>query len=206
MRGRTDYHPSMLLRALSALALLLVFHCSKPGGARLVDGGGAGGAAGAKDGGAGQAGAPGDAGATCAAGLIGTWSMVSVICGGTDVTQDLNTNGGIAGMRIDLSSIGGSCRLASTGSGPTCTEVEEFDLLPDAGGTFSVVSRGITNCQPAQCVFNANDGPCILGDRASQTSLTSIKLDGGNLVMTSQPPAGVCGGYGVATILTYGKS
>lgn len=206
MRGRTDYHPSMLIRALSALALLLVFHCSKPGGARLVDGGGAGGAAGANDGGAGQAGAPGDAGATCAAGLIGTWSMVSVICGGTDVTQDLNTNGGIAGMRIDLSNIGGSCRLASTVSGPTCTEVEEFDLLPDAGGTFSVVSRGITNCQPAPCVFNANDGPCILGDRASQTSLTSIKLDGGNLVMTSQPPAGVCGGYGVATILTYGKS
>ncbi len=138
--------------------------------------------------------------------LIGTWNMVSVICGGTDVTQDLNTNGGIASMRIDLSNIGGSCRLVSTVSGPTCAEVEEFDLLPDAGGTFSVVSRGITNCQPAQCVFNANDGPCIVGDRASQTSLTSMKLDGGNLVMTSQPPAGVCGGYGVATILTYAKS
>ena len=196
----------MLIRTLSALALLTVFNCSKPSGARVVDGGGAGGAAGANDGGAGQAGEPGEAGATCAAGLIGTWSMVSLICGGTDVTEDLNTNGGIAGMRLDLSNVGGSCRLASTVSGPTCTEVEEFELLPDAGGTFSVVSRGITNCQPDQCVFNANDGPCILGDRASQTSLTSIKLDGGDLVMTSQPPAGVCGGYGVATILTYGKS
>ena len=196
----------MLIRTLSVLALLLVFNCSKAGGARVVDGGGAGAAAGANDGGAGQTGAPSDAGATCPAGLIGTWSMVSVVCGGTDVTQDLNTNGGIAGMRIDLSNIGGSCRLAYTVSGPTCTEVEEFDLLPDAGRTLSVVSRGFTNCQPAQCVFNANDGQCNLGDRASQTSLTSIKSDGGNLVMTSQPPAGVCGGYGVATILTYGKS
>jgi hypothetical protein len=193
----------MLIRILSALALLLVFNCSKPGGARVVDGGDAAGAVGTSDGGAGQSGEPGDAGATCAAGLIGTWNMVSVICGGTDITQDLNTNGGIAGMRIDLSNIGGSCRLASTVSGSACTEVEEFDLLPDVGGTFSVVSRGITNCQPAQCVFNANDGPCIVGDRASQTSLASIKLDGGNLVMTSQPPAGVCGGYGVATILSY---
>lgn len=206
MKGQTGYYPSMLMRIVSSLPLLLVFNCSEPGGAGAVDDGGAAGAVSTSDGGAGQVDEPGDSGATCDAGLIGIWNMVSVICGGTDVTQDLNTNGGIAGMRIDLSNIGGSCRLASTVSGPACTEVEEFDLLPDIGGTFSAVSRGITNCEPAQCAFNANDAPCIVGDQASQTSLTSIKLAGGNLVMTSQPPAGVCSGYGVATILTYGKS
>jgi hypothetical protein len=132
--------------------------------------------------------------------------MVSVVCGGTDVTQDLNTNGGIADVRIDIMNVGAVCIVTSTVSGPTCTEVEDLRLLPDVGVTFAVVSRGITNCQPAQCVFNANDGPCILADRGSETSLTSIQLDGDNLVMTSQPPAGVCGGYGVATILTYAKS
>lgn len=191
------------MRALSALALLLFFNCNKPGGAAR-DGGG--GAAGAEVGGLDQVGVPSDAGSVCAAALLGSWSMVSVVCGGTDVTQDIHTNGGIADMRMEFSNTGSSCGLLNTVSGPTCTEAEEFDLAPGAVGTFSIASRGITSCQPAQCVFNAGDAPCIVGDGASASALTSINLDGGNLVVTSQPPAGLCGGYGIATILTYVKS
>jgi hypothetical protein len=196
----------MLVRILSALALLLVFNCNKPGGAARDGGGGVGGGADASVGGAGQGGVPGDAGPACAADFVGTWSMVSVFCGAADVTQDIHAKGGIADMRMEVSSNGASCGLVSTVSGSTCTEVEEFGLLPGAGSTYSVVSRGITNCQPAQCVFNVNDAPCILGDRAGASTLTSMNLDGGNLVVTSQPPAGWCGGAGVATILTYVKS
>lgn len=182
-----DYRRSMLIRTPSALALVLVFNCcSNPGG---------------------TGGAPGDAGPACPSDLVGTWNMVSVFCGDTDVSQSVNTNGGIANMRIEFRDAGASCRLVSTVSGPTCTEVEEFELLlRDASGTFSVGSLGITNCQPAQCVFNANDAPCLVGDRAGETNPNSLKLDGGNLVMTSQPPGGFCGAAGVATILTYAKS
>jgi len=198
-----DYRRSMRIGALLALALLLVFSCNKPGGAAR-DGGG--GAAGAEVGGPDQVGVPGDAGSVCAADLVGSWSMVSVVCGGTDVTQDIHRNGGFADMRMQFSNTGTSCGLVNTVSGPTCTEVEELALLPGAGGTFSIASRGITSCQPAQCVFNAGDAPCIVGDRAGASALTSMNLDGGNLVVTSQPPAGLCGGYGIATILTYVKS
>jgi hypothetical protein len=203
-KGREmDYRGSMRMRPLSALALLLVFNCNRPGGA-AKDGGG--GAAGADVGGPDQVGVPSDAGSVCAADLVGRWSMVSVVCGGTDVTQDIHTNGGIADMRMEFSNTGSQCGLRNTVSGPTCAEVEEFDLLPGASGTFSMTSRGITSCQPAQCVFNAGDAPCIVGDRAGASTLTSMNLDGGNLVVTSQPPAGLCGGYGIATILTYVKS
>ncbi len=109
-------------------------------------------------------------------------------------------------MRMEFGNTGTSCGLMNTVSGPTCTEVEELALLPGVGGTFSIASRGITNCQPTQCVFNAGDAPCIPGDRAGASTLTSMSLDGANLVVTSQPPAGLCGGYSLATVLTYVKS
>jgi hypothetical protein len=191
------------MRVLSALALLLVFNCNKPGGTAR-DGGG--GAAGAEVAGPDQVGVSGDAGSVCGTDLVGSWKMVSVVCGGADVTQDIHTNGGIADMRMEFGNTGTSCGLVNTVSGPTCTEVEELAILPGVGTTFSVASRGITVCQPAQCVFNAGDAPCTIGDRAGTATLTSMNLDGGNLVVTSQPPAGFCGGYGIATILTYVKS
>ena len=198
-----DYPRSMRLRTLTTLALLLVFNCNKPGGAARDSGGDV---ADAEAGGPAQVGVPGDAAAVCATDLLGTWTMISVVCGGTDVTQEIRTNGGIADMRMAFSNTGASCGLVDTVSGPTCTEVEELTLLPGADGAFSIASRGITSCQPTQCVFNASDAPCILGDRAGASTQTSMNLDSGNLVVTSQPPAGLCGGHGIATILTYVKS
>ena len=176
------YHLTMSTKILSAVALLLLSSCSKTEQ---------------------SANGVADADVACASNLVGTWSMISVMCGSTDVTQDIHTAGGISDMRIEFGDTA-PCRLVSTASGPTCTEVEAFDVSAGTAGTLSVVSRGITSCQPAQCVFNANDAPCVVGDRASDTSLASLKLQGGNLTMTSQPP-GLCG-QDVATILTYVKS
>jgi hypothetical protein len=180
----------MFMRTLLVSALLLVLGCDKSDSPKKGDGGGSDGT-----------GAP-----ACAANLVGTWKMVSVFCGDSDVTLSIGTQGGISDMRLQLSDKGTSCGVLSAVSGPTCAETEALALVPDAAGTFSVVSQGITDCQPVQCVFNASDQPCALGDRAGEASTTSLKLDGDTLTMTSQPPSGMCGGSGAATIISYVRS
>jgi hypothetical protein len=143
----------------------------------------------------------------CPAGLVGTWKMISVFCGDIDVTASIGSQGGISEMRLQVSDSGTDCVLVATASGPTCTETEDVSLVPDGAGNYAVVGKGITECQPAQCVFNANDAPCALGDRASSASVsaTALKSDGAALTLSSQPPSGLCGGYGQATITTYTK-
>jgi hypothetical protein len=78
-------------------------------------------------------------------------------------------------------------------------------LLSDSPGITTVVGKGVIDCQPAQCTFNPSDAPCVLGDRASTTSttVTAAASGGATLTLTSQPPSGLCGGYGQATVVTY---
>ena len=170
-----SYHPAMDQRLASLSILLLATACSGPK-------------------------------SNCPANVTGSWTMTSTFCGTTDVTSDITTQGGISQMLLALSDTGGACRIVSTNSGPTCAETEGFVLTANLDGSFTLVpAGGITSCQPAACTFNASDAPCAIGDRADPSTLTSMNLDGGNLVVTSQPPAGLCGSYGVATIVTYQK-
>ncbi len=78
-----------------------------------------------------------------------------------------------------------------------------MDYVPNRdGSSASVAASGIFNCEPAACVFNTADAPCTLGDRADQGSLISVRVLAG-IVVTAEPPAGVCQASGVATVMNF---
>jgi hypothetical protein len=175
------------------LALILALGCDSSDKSKGGDAGG--------DGGGEITETPG-----CTASLVGTWTMASVSCGGADVTASIGIQGGITEMRLQIADSGTSCAVVATTTGPTCVEARKVTLNPAASGSYAVVDQGITDCQPAQCAFNASDAPCKLGDRASEASTSSLDVKDGTLTVTSPPPSGLCGGYGVATIISYTKS
>jgi hypothetical protein len=139
----------------------------------------------------------------CPSNLVGTWRMSFVFCGNTNVTSSINSQGGISGMTLDIRDTGTGCAVVATASGPTCTEVAEASLVPNAVGGHTVIGKGITGCQPAQCVFNPNDAPCALGDGAGETIADSLIWNEGLLIVTTQPPSGLCGSYGTVTTIRY---
>ena len=184
----------MRIRTLSALVLVFALACDGSDKSKKGDAGGDG---------VNQGAVP----LGCPAGL---WIMNSVLCGNIDVTATVASQGGISGMQLQIIDDGTTCTLVATASGPTCTEVEEVTLIPDGTGASTVVSKGSTDCQPAKCAFNSSDIPCRIGDRASATSTTTsttgLTTDGTTLTVTSQPPEGLCGGFGQATTALYTKS
>ncbi len=181
------------LAFVGASALCLTVGCSDGS-----DSGGSGGGGGA-GGGAGG-------GDPTSCGAVGTWIMTSVFCGNNDVTSDLSTQGGIDGMQLEITAVAGGCHLVGTFTGPTCTETEEREAKVESDGTFTEVSSvGITSCEPAMCTFNANDAPCVLGDRAGPSTSTTATVQGDTLVVTSEPPAGLCNMFGLTTIITYAR-
>jgi hypothetical protein len=117
------------------------------------------------------------------------------------------SEGGITEMRLQIQDNGTNCTVVGTSTGPTCTETESVVLQPDSPGMYIAVGKGVTDCQPAQCTFNAKDTPCALGDRASSTtaSIAAFQADGSSFTLTSRPPGGLCGGYGQLTVITYAK-
>jgi hypothetical protein len=152
----------------------------------------------------------GDAAATaCPADVVvGTWKMVSVFCDeDTDVTPAIVSEGGITEMRLQIQDNGTNCTVVGTSTGPTCTETESVVLQPDSPGRYLAMGKGVTDCQPAQCTFNAMDAPCAVGDRAGTTtaSIADFRSDGSTFTLSSRPPAGLCGGYGQRTTITYAK-
>ena len=100
------YYLTMSTKILSAVALLLLSSCSKTEQ---------------------SANGVADADVACASNLVGTWSVISVMCGSTDVTQDIHTAGGISDMRIEFGDTA-PCRLVSTASGPTCSRARDHEL------------------------------------------------------------------------------
>jgi hypothetical protein len=181
----------MRTRTLSALVLVLALACDSSDKSKKGDAGGDG---------VNQGGVP----QGCPA---GTWIMDSVFCGNIDVTATVASEGGISDMQLQIADDGTTCTVVATVTGSTCSEVEEVTLIPDATGTHAVVSKGITDCQPAQCKFNSSDISCRVGDRASgaTTSTTALKADGATLTVTTQPPDGLCGSFGQPTIALYTK-
>jgi hypothetical protein len=144
----------------------------------------------------------------CPASITGSWTMTSTWCGGsdvgTDVTEYLKGEGGISQMLLVLGDTGTSCQMAGTSAGPTCTEMEEMELIANPDGTLvPIQTSGITSCEPAACKFNRADAPCLIGDRADQEALVSVTFEEGRLILTAPPPGGVCGGFGLATVATY---
>lgn len=191
-RAKSAYTAVMRTRTLSVLALVLALACDGSDKSKKGDAGGDS---------VNQGGVP----LGCPAGL---WIMNSVLCGNIDVTATVASQGGISDMQLQIADDGTACTVVATVTGPTCAEVEEVTLIPDATGTHAVVSKGITDCQPAQCKFNTSDIPCRVGDRASvgTTSTSALTADGATLTVTTQPPDGLCGSFGQPTVALYTKS
>jgi hypothetical protein len=194
--------------SLGLLAVVLLFtSCSgpkptkaKPDAAPAADGP----VAGALDVGTGKdVGAALDVHPYCPPNVVGRWTMTSTFCGGMDVTQDLRTKGGISEIGLEIRDVGTICRMYLTITGPTCTETESMDYVPNPdGSSASVDASGIFTCEPAACVFNPSDAPCTIGDRADQGPLTSVRVLPG-IIVTSEPPAGACQSAGVPTVMNF---
>ena len=132
--------------------------------------------------------------------------MTSVFCGPNDVTADVRAAGGITEMRLDISDDSGSCHMVGTFTGPDCIEVEQRGFTIDGSGQLTQTDAlGITSCEPAGCSFNANDAPCMIGDRAGGPGLTSAELDDATIVVTNRPPSGLCQRFGLDTITSYAR-
>jgi hypothetical protein len=124
----------------------------------------------------------------CPPSVVGRWTMTSTFCGGVDVTQDLRTKGGISEIGLEIRDVGTICRMYLTITGPACTETESMDYVPNPdGSSASVNASGIFNCEPAACVFNTSDAPCMIGDRADDGPLTSVRVLSG-IIVTAEPP------------------
>lgn len=147
-----------------------------------------------------------DAGATCP--LDGTWRMEQAFCGDNDVTASLASAGGITSIVVVVTrepgAGDGTCRFEQTFTGASCLEVEtRLAAVGPDGNLTQVSSPGITRCEPAACTFNAEDGACVLGDRAAAVAGSTARVVAGKLVTTSPPTAGFCQRFGLESRLVF---
>lgn len=138
-----------------------------------------------------------DGGPRCA--LEGTWRLVQVLCADMDITDAWRMTVPSSVVVLGTND-GGLCHLAVTHSGPTCTEVQELDEQADG----TLLSRGITACDPPACRFVAADEPCVLGDRAGTQRADLTRTDDRFTVsFAADEPAGFCSRYGLPTRETW---
>jgi len=136
----------------------------------------------------------------------GTWRLFALFCNDLDVTNNVATEGGLESMVVAFTALdGGRCEVVATASGPTCTEVSRAQFMLSAGGDLQSTSEGIIACNPEACAFNAQDAPCVLGDRANEAPPASLTLTAGVLEIVHQAPDGICGRFGQTTTAHYRK-
>jgi hypothetical protein len=123
----------------------------------------------------------------------GVYHLISFKCGAMDITSVWK--GIIPSNTLTFSSQGTSCKMLMTMTAEACKETQEETFVFGPTGTH--VGAGITSCNPVGCKFNANDAPCMVGDRAKPSkAITATGIDVVNGQITIVTPANsgdVCG-------------
>jgi hypothetical protein len=123
----------------------------------------------------------------------GVYTLISFKCGATDITSVWKSI--IPTSTLTFSSQGTSCKMVITNTSNACKETQEETFVFGANG--SHVNAGITSCSPAGCKFNADDAPCVVGDRAAPsmaTTVTGFPVVNGQITMVTPANTGdICG-------------
>ncbi len=84
--------------------------------------------------------------------------------------------------------------------------VGEYDMASE-GSDWAVSTTGITQCEPADCVFAADDAPCKVGDRVSTYRMTvTPSKDGASITGVGNDPENVCSRFNLPTTIVWTRS
>jgi hypothetical protein len=123
----------------------------------------------------------------------GVYTLISFKCGASDITSVWKSI--IPTTTLTFSSQGTSCKMILTNTSSACMEIQEETFVFGAQGTHT--NAGITSCSPVGCKFNADDAPCVVGDRAKATvasSATGFQVVNGQLTIVTPANSGdLCG-------------
>jgi hypothetical protein len=123
----------------------------------------------------------------------GVYTLISFKCGATDITSVWKSI--IPTSTLTFSSQGTSCKMVITNTSSACMETQEETFV--FGDQGSHVAAGITSCSPAGCKFNADDAPCVIGDRAKPamaSTATGFQVVNGQLTIVTPANTGdICG-------------
>ncbi|HJX53664.1 MAG TPA: hypothetical protein VJ801_12935 [Polyangia bacterium] len=131
--------------------------------------------------------------------MSGTWSLISMSCGSTDITAAWKAR--VTSSVVTLTGgANGECHGVLVNTGPNCQETDEYDASL-SGETETDSAAGITVCNPSGCQFDPNDAPCVVGDRAGTSTETTV-ISGSTMTMTSSGAQSLCGALPTTQVWT----
>jgi hypothetical protein len=123
----------------------------------------------------------------------GVYTLISFKCNAQDITSVWK--GIIPSTTLTFSSQGNACKMVLTNTATACKEIQEETFVFGAQG--SHVAAGITSCTPAACKFNADDEPCMVGDRAKPSMPSTFAgfeaVNGQITIVTPANTGDLCG-------------
>ena len=123
----------------------------------------------------------------------GVYTLISFKCGAQDITTVWKSI--IPSTTLTFSSQDATCKMVITNTSPACKETQEETFVFGAQGSHAVA--GITSCNPAGCKFNADDAPCVVGDRAKPTMTSNatgiVAVNGQITIVTPANTGDICG-------------
>jgi hypothetical protein len=134
--------------------------------------------------------------------MSGTWALTFMSCAGTDITATWKARVSSSVVTLTGGENGG-CHGVLVNTGPNCQETSEYNASL-SGETETDNATGITVCNPSGCQFDPNDTPCVVGDRAGTSTLTTV-ISGSNMTATRNDAQTVCGASGQPYVTVWAK-
>ena len=125
--------------------------------------------------------------------LAGSYHLESISCGAVDVTVDvLARSPEIVLVLSDLPT--GGCHLIWQQGSPSCRRTIKAEATPGTTA-WTMVSEGVTSCEPEACAFTDGGLPCAVGDQAG-TYFEALTVVGDELTATRDDGTSLCADLG----------